>query len=1063
MANVALAALVAVLWLNQTETPKLQTQPANAETVTIQLRPGESAAAQPPAPVFAVRVTAEDLVALVNAEPLSPQFELESQRQAAVAALKQIAMAPLLDALGDVLTNEFADRFDPAKELITVPVPEAARVRIDTPDLTPNVYHGPEHEIVGFILHRVSKGEFKTLAVRVIQTARQLLDSGEPTFNRTAPDYYQRMAEREIDKLRDRLRRRAEDARKRNEIKAHVAEALGLERDGNGAYTGEVEWLKESRRFSYIVKEGKFIQRLEPLVRHINEEMEIAGFAPPSALDRPGIYYDAEIGDVEIVLPKQMLDDFLEQADAFERRMAEDAIISIEAVRITDRDIISGALASRLNAQIQGVHDSKSGFKKTSILRELGLNAILAVANQDLQVRALEGIAAGTVPEGIQPVQIAPPTLPPVVFQRTATTIGSTSSIGADPIFFDGREQVYGFSYTSPDGIDHRLSLEVVDSLRETWERIERNLIVHKIKKTDSLTSFSVPVGPETKTYNGIAALISQENQQLIVATGTGAISEISATAGTWLVIEGFEITPIPGSSTTLTEEEQRAIESKVLLTMFLRDPRTEAGFKRKLLKADTTAELRSLLRTRAEEYENRPIHSGREPRSYGTVFDERYAQVLADERFEKKERNSVITLTFYSSQGNIVQTPGTTQLGDANDLTSFTTELRPNVVTPISSFFTKGGSGTTGTSPLTGVPKGEQTDQSKTMTHLVVRARFPTIGREDADREEGRFTGYFELPIQREPASSVDLPFLSSSEHPAERLAKLRFGLMFPVLDRQRVRKPFARFNPQRFPGDVSRDAWETATTRMLMVRKIIGDSPGASAALASDFVMRFIVEVRSLLEYDKDFFDAPSFALRNMTHWNDPDRIRLALNQSPGRFALERLVGLLDELGEQLVPNEYADDFLAVSPPSGLRARRIYPVSDDQLRLLRRDVAAHYLRFKEVYGDAFLEAVSKILKLGTYATTEERTLEAGPFRGYLDLVVFNQGADTLSNPARYEAAHQAFLFLKKGGHKGKLFERSMLSLEHLPDDQRTAVYRDRDILAVADSNGTAKGARRW
>ncbi|MHC4090636.1 MAG: hypothetical protein ACYSVY_10245, partial [Planctomycetota bacterium] len=664
----------------------------------------------------------------------------------------------------------------------------------------------------------------------------------------------------------------------------------------------------------------------------------------------------------------------------------------------------------------------------------------------------LESVAAGALPEGIQPVQVAAPTLPPIAFGREVTTVGSTFSIGADPIFFDGREQVYGFSYLGPDGIAHTLTLEVVDSLRETWERIERNLIVHKIKKTDTLTPFTVPVGPDTRTYNGIAALISQENQQLIVATGTGAISEISATAGTWLIIEDFEITPIPGSSTTMTEEEQQSVQSKVLLTMLLRDPHTETELKRQLLGTKTLEELRSLLLARIDQCRHRAIRTGREPRTYGSIFEERYGEVLADERFEKKERNSVITLTFYSSQGNIIQTPGTTQLGDANDLTSFTTELRPNAVTPISSFFTKGGSGATGSSPLTGTAKGEQTNQSKTMTHLVIRARFPTIGREQADREEGRFMGYFELPIEREPASQVDLPFLSSSEHPAERLAKLRIGLMFPVLDPERIRKPFARLNPQRFPGDVPREAWETATSRLLMIRKIIGDSPGASELLASDFVQRFMLEVRSLLEYDEDFFNAPNFALRNMTQWSDSDRIVLALNNSPGRFALERLVGILDELGEQLVPDDYAHEYLAVSPPAGLRSRKIYPLSDEELRILRRDVAAHYLRFQEAYGDAFLEASSTILRLGTYRTKKVKDLLAGPFRGYRDLAVFDQSGRTLSNPTRYQEAHAAFLFLKRGGHKGKLFERSMLSLEHLPAEQREAVYRGRDILTLAD-----------
>ncbi|MCP4250853.1 MAG: hypothetical protein GY778_27765, partial [bacterium] len=771
--------------------------PDCTEQVNIQLRPYQLCPPSPPVPVYAVRISADDLIALVEAKPPSLQLQFTSQKQATIAALEKISMPGLLDELGGFLTANFGDRFSPDDDLIVIPVPTERQVDISTPDLDPKVYHGPTSEAIGFLMHDVTEAEFNNVALLFIQTARKLLDSGNPAFDRTSPDYIRLLAEREVAEIRDGIAQDQETAKLHAEIRDRVAEALRLTKQPDGSYVGDAKWLKESRRFSYIIKEGKFIQRLEPLVMDINEEMAIAGFAPPLALDQPGIYYDPDIGDVDIVLPKTMLDAFLSYADDFERRMAEDAVISIEAVRLTDRDIISGALASRLSAQIQGVHDPSSGFNKRRPFRELGLNALLAVANQGLQVQTLEAIAAGGLPGGIEAVQVAQPTLPPIIIDPQVTTLGSTFSVGADPLFFDGRQQVYGFSYIGPDGVSHSLNLEVVDSLRESWERIERNLIVHKIKKTDSTTAFSVPVGPDTKTYNGIAALISQENQQLIVATGTGAISEISATAGTWLVIEDFEIAPIPGSSTTLTEEEQEAIEAKLLLTMFLRDPNTDPEVKRSLLKTKTTPELRSALVAQLDRKGNDPIRPGRQRRTYGTIFDERHALTVADERFEKKEKNSVITLTFFSSQGNIVQSPGATQLGDANDLTSFTTLLQPNVVTPISSFFTKTGSGTTGSSPLTGTDKGEQTDQNKVMNHLVIRARFPTVRREKADRDEGKFTGYFELPIKRLPSSDVDLPFLSSSEHPAERLAKLRIGLIFPVLDHERIRLPFAGLNP--------------------------------------------------------------------------------------------------------------------------------------------------------------------------------------------------------------------------------------------------------------------------
>lgn len=1018
---------------------------------TLELHPAEKKLSPPAPRRFSVRVTADDLIALLESRPLSIQLQGDAQQAAAIDALRRIGFQPLIEHLRGFLDHRFGDRFAADRDLIRVPMPENRRIEIATPELAEPVWRGPNSEVIGFMLHDVTEDEFQNAAVRFILTARLLLDTGDPKYDRSTEAYVQHLADSAVAELRAAASDAQSAAEKNQAVKERIAGALGVSVDAPPEVVEGGDWLKESRRFSYIIRDGKFIDRLQPLVERINKAMETSGFSPPGELSQPGIFYDPEIGDVEIVLPKPMLIDFIEVADSFERRMAEDALISIEALRLTDRDLLTGALASRLNAEVQGVHDVNR-FKTSTIMREVGLNSLLAIANQQLQLQTFRGVEAGAIPDGVAPISIAPPTLPPIDVGQSATTIGSTFSIGADDLFFDGREQRYGFSYIGPDGLRHTLSLEVVDSLRDFWDRIERNLIVHKIKKTDTLTEFSVPVGPNTRTYNGIAALISQENQQLVVATGTGAISEISATAGTWLVIEDFEINPIPGSSTTLTEDEMEDIEARVLLTMLLRDSGTDVEQKLRLLEATERGQFRQRLLHLYRSKLNEPIRGGLDARTYATVFEERYGTAVADERFEKRERNSAITLTFYSSQGNIVQAPGTTQLGDANDLTSFTTELRPNVVTPISSFFTKSGSGTKGTSPLTGADKGEQINEEKTMTHLLIRARFPTIGRERADRDEGRFLGYFNLPIERQPNSVVDLPFLSSSDHPLERVARLRVGLLFPVLDETRIRAPFARFNPNAFPGDVTQSAWEAATTRARFNRKIISDSPHFRESMMLEYRQRFIVEVRSLLEYDPDFFNAPNTALRNMAQWNRPERIIVALNQSPQRFALARLIAILDELGKRIVTDEYAAGYLAVSPPSGMKARRLYPLGSDELRALRRDVAAHTLRFYEVFGDAFLEAVANVLQLGTYASTDEGVLTAGPFRGYLDLVILDRGARQHADPSVFREAQAQFRFLKEGGYKGRLFEKSTLEVDHLPKAQQAFILTGTDILGRED-----------
>jgi hypothetical protein len=1025
---------------------------SESKTVVIQLPEGTPAEPVDTSPKISGRFTADALAAFLEAKPdsLPLPMALEPERQAALAALARVDMGAVVEDVRPHLEKTFAGRFDASRDVLVAPVPATQQVTVDLADIGLDPYTGPKEEVLGFVIHGITEAEYTTTAFRVLETVRQLVDTGNPMFIRSHPDHYRVIAESRADAIRETAKKAAAEAREKAAIRERIGKALGIFDPQTGEFSGEGNWLKETRRFSYVVnaETGQFIERLQPVVADINHAMEVAGFAPPNPLDKPGIYFDPDLGDVEVVLPRPMLQTFLQETDALEQRMAEQSIISIEAVRLTDRDIVDGAVAARLNAQIQAVHDTQR-FRAESALRELGINSLLAVANQQLQVRTLNAVAAGAFPAGVAPVQIAPPTLPPIRTTTDTTLINSNFSVGADDIFFDGRQQSYGFSYIGPDGIEHRLSLDVVDSLREFWTRIERNLIVHKIKKdpTQAKTKFQVPVGPESKTYEGLAALISQEDQQLIVSSGN-AVEKIEATAGTWLVIQDFSISPIPGSSTTMTEEELSGIEDKVLLTMWLRDPETPVEFKRQLLEVPTRQALHAMLHERLSTVRSEPISPGRAARNYGEVFADRYALEAEEAATEKKETNSVIGLTFYSSEGNIVQTQGTTQLGSANDLTSFTTELRPNEVTPISSSFTKNVDSARGTSPLTGVRKGESNNEAKSMTHLIVRARFPTTERERKDRDEGRYLGYFELPFSREPLSEVNLPFLSSSEHPLERLAQIRVGVLFDALRADRIRKPFELLDPNILAGKVPPDVWVSATTRLLCCQKIITDSPGSDPSLGVEYKKRFIAEVRSLLEYDPDFFAAPNTALRSMAQWNNADRIVLALNNAPDRFALERLIGILDELGETLVPDSYADQFLAYAPDRFLAGHRLQYLTEGQLTLLRRDVANHYLRFREAYGDAFLEAVSRLLGLGTYRATRNSELLRQPFRSYRDLVIFDRGGRATSNTADFEYAHGRFIYLKQGGYKGKLFEASYETLEQMSDAERWYAIRGAEIV---------------
>lgn len=1075
-----LALLLSIGVASAQTNPPPATQPAvGTRAINIQLLPDPTASDERASRTFTARFTPAALQSLITRrfDLLPLPFSLDDERQAYLTALDRIGMEGVVEQMARYLEKAFAGQFSRRRDLIQVPVPAERQAEVRPPAGSTSPYRGPRHETIGFLVHDVTERDYLTIAVRVMNLARQLLESGHPRYDRTHRQYYPLLAAGEVAALEQTHKAAQRAGQEREAVRRRIGAALGLSYDEQTkTFSGTPQWARESRRFTYIVNEsGVFIARIKTLVDQHNRELEQAGFALPRRTDRPGIHHDPDLGEVDIVLPAPMMETFLTEVDETERRMADDDVISIEAVRLTDSEIINGAIASRLNAQVRGVHDVVRQGNRP-LVREFTLNSLLAVANNRLGIANLRGVATGAIPAGAGALALPSITFPTLGPERTFTNVSSDFSVGADDIFFDGREQSYGFSYIGPDGLEHTLSLDIVDSLREFWDRIERNLIVHKIRKQAVPVEYTVPVGPTGGSVSGIAALIAQRDQVIVVASGTGALSTIEAKAGTWLIIQDFDIAAQPGASTTLSEDERRDVDHRVLMTMYLRDPQTvnlpdpdtvdlpeatamrlgelrdkEPQAKHAIVQARTSDDLQVLLESLHAVSRDRPIRPGLHVPTYQQVFERRRAIALAHANTEKRERNSKITLSFYSSQGDIIS-QGVTALGSSNELTSFQTEVRPNVVTPISSFLTKDSSGAKGSSPLTGVAKGEQSSESKNMTHLVIRVRFPTVERERLDSQEGRFVGYFDLPLERHPHSDVDLPFLSSSEHPLKRLSKLRVGLMFAVLQRNRVRKPFELINPNQLQGSVTLAMWETATTRLLMLRKIISDSVHADQALAAEYEQRFEIEVRSLLEYDEDFFNLPNIAMRNTAQWNNRDRILVALNNSTGKFALRRLVDMIDELGEHLVTQEYAVRHLAMSHRSLWGRHRIRPVTDDELATLRRDVASHYLRLNETYGDQFLEAVSFILGLGSYNVRTHKELLESPFRGYRDVVVFDAHEGEIANPDVHRDALDLFTHLRNGGRKGKLGKPSMLCIEDMPPEYRRMVARGREILRRDD-----------
>jgi hypothetical protein len=110
---------------------------------------------------------------------------------------------------------------------------------------------------------------------------------------------------------------------------------------------------------------------------------------------------------------------------------------------------------------------------------------------------------------------------------------------------------------------------------------------------------------------------------------------------------------------------------------------------------------------------------------------------------------------------------------------------------------------------------------------------------------------------------------------------------------------------------------------------------------------------------------------------------------------------------------------------------------------------VAAHYLRFQEVYGDAFLEAISSMLHLGTYDTFSHKELLEGPFRGYHNLVLLDGTGLRLNEPESYADALRNFRMLKLSDLDRENAEISFDTIEDLPEEQERFVIRGTECLS--------------
>ena len=160
--------------------------PASDATPTAAGQPaGEAEAAAKPQQTFSGRFTTASLKALVadQSDLLPLPLQLEGERQAALSALDRVDMSAVIGEMADFLTEKFADRFDLTRHVLSAAVPPGQQVEVDLSDVGLTPYRGPAQQIIGFVVHGMTREEYLNTALRALETARQLVESGEPVFD----------------------------------------------------------------------------------------------------------------------------------------------------------------------------------------------------------------------------------------------------------------------------------------------------------------------------------------------------------------------------------------------------------------------------------------------------------------------------------------------------------------------------------------------------------------------------------------------------------------------------------------------------------------------------------------------------------------------------------------------------------------------------------------------------------------------------------------------------------------------------------------------------------------
>ena len=248
----------------------VSTQPASApaggNTVVIRW-PDAKPDGKPGAPDrFTARFVPESLVGFLRDNPnrLPLPMQPQSEQERIVAALQRIDMDALLDAVGPSLDRILGARLDLKSGLIVEPLPADKQITIALDDIKQKPYVGPKQQVTGLVVNEVTENEYVIISLEMMEKARQLLQTGDPLYDRTHPDHLKAVAKHDVDRIRANFEADQATAKDKEEARRRVGELLEIYDAKTGKVEGEPRWVKESRRFSYGVtpKKGKFIDRL---------------------------------------------------------------------------------------------------------------------------------------------------------------------------------------------------------------------------------------------------------------------------------------------------------------------------------------------------------------------------------------------------------------------------------------------------------------------------------------------------------------------------------------------------------------------------------------------------------------------------------------------------------------------------------------------------------------------------------------------------------------------------------------------------------------------------------